>query len=1538
MATLDSNKVTGVSVVSNATDAVSKEYVDNLVGSSVPPLSGNQGKFLNAGLGGGTYWILRTSGFGTNTINTITFGNNLYLAGGAVGSVLWTQRTSGFGTSIISALMYDGTNYFAAGAGGTLTTSTDTITWTYRTSGTTNHIGIDNQGGGTGLLYASGQTQSYVYCGSFSGAANGILASSTDAIAWTLRTSGVTQGLIGVTYGALPTPTYLWAGALQAGGAIGTSTDAISWTLRTSGSVTAAAIRSLLYSEATTERYILGRASGVIQTSTNAIEWTTRTSGTTQTLHQILYGGVYVVSGAAGVIITSTNATVWTLRTSGTTSILYGLAYTSGSYVASGLSGVSLYSTDAITWMPRASGFGTSGIYYVTYGGGIFINALQSLTTSTPNRLSSTGDGAGIYVSTDTISWIARTTPSGMETSSFLASGNNSYVSYNLDYDGFVGSIIASSDNIIWQLRTTGFSVSNTGDLTYYNNNYLLSNSDNEYFAPINWTLRTSGFGTSIISALMYDGTNYFAGGSLFTLTTSTDLITWTYRTAGTTGVNQFMNELYYTSGKSEPYIYVGAFGKLATSTNSIEWTIRTTTNTLEIYSIVYGDLPTPTYAIANINMLSGTISTSTDAISWVARTTGINNADIYRLTYSTATPEYYVNCGANARIQTSTDSIVWTTRTSPYFSNYYDIIYTDKYVVVGESIVTSTDAIIWTLRTSSLLANQFIETILYESSSGIYLAEGFNSYSATSTDAIVWTLRTTSGTIYSSIYANNNFIQGGSLLRTATVSDIPSGQFITASMIASTDTITWQIRTLPFSNKVIKFASNTSSLIGSFVDGTGNYGIVFSTDSINWVLRTSGFGTTQINTLVVGSSYVAAGNSGVLWSSTDSITWILRTSGTTSNLSSSAVSGYNEYIVSGASGVSLYSTDTITWILRTSGFGSSAINSVTYGNNIFVNAGASGTLSASNALGLMWESLNDTTTLNLDATYKGSQEFTTSGAQTFYIPPTATQFYIEAIGAGGGGSAGRYITSPGSGSGGGSGAYTAWLIRRGELGNASTITVTPGTGGIGGQNNRGMSTSTDGIVYTQRPSGFGASTIFTLMYDGTNYFAAGAGGALITSTDGETWTYRTSGRTTQIGYATGGNGLLYAAGQTELYVYAGASGVLASSTNSIQWRLRTSASATTAIQALAFGALPTATYVRANATAGNIATSTNAIQWTLRTTGNTTNIIQALLYSTGPIGQTEYYVNVRAGGALQTSTNAIEWTSRTSGTTQTLHQIIYGGVYATCGFNGIINTSTNAIEWTLRTSGAGQTLYGLAYNPSAIEKYIAAGASGVVVSSTDAIVWTLRTSLFQPASVQSVTYGSIFVAGGVVGTNSGTNGTNTTVTWTGNTPTGTATYTLTSAAGFGAADNTIPGSGGAATAETRNPIYATAGLAGGAGLSAAGAGNNSTQSNSNQVTGGGSGAYDANDGGSGLTYYYGNTYTNGGSSSGGNGSDGIPGSYTGNIGGGGGGGGASASLAGNGGNGTRGGGGGGGGYSSSTRAFGVGGSGGDGYVRITWW
>jgi len=87
-------------------------------------------------------WTSRTSGFGSDTIYGVTYGDGLYVAGGSSGTLTtspdgttWTTRTSGFGSDAIYGVTYGDGLYVAVGNSGTLTTSPDGTTWTTRTSG-----------------------------------------------------------------------------------------------------------------------------------------------------------------------------------------------------------------------------------------------------------------------------------------------------------------------------------------------------------------------------------------------------------------------------------------------------------------------------------------------------------------------------------------------------------------------------------------------------------------------------------------------------------------------------------------------------------------------------------------------------------------------------------------------------------------------------------------------------------------------------------------------------------------------------------------------------------------------------------------------------------------------------------------------------------------------------------------------------------------------------------------------------------------------------------------------------------------------------------------------------------------------------------------------------------------------------------------------------------------------------------------------------------------------------------------------------------
>jgi hypothetical protein len=123
-------------------------------------------------------------------------------------------------------------------------------------------------------------------------------------------------------------------------------------------------------------------------------------------------------------------------------------------------------------------------------------------------------------------------------------------------------------------------------------------------------------------------------------------------------------------------------------------------------------------------------------------------------------------------------------------------------------------------------------------------------------------------------------------------------------------------------------------------------------------------------------------------------------------------------------------------------------------------------------------------------------EEFTSTGAQTFTVPSYANLFLIEAVGAGGGGSAGTIGAN--SGLGGGSASYTSWYIPKAIV--SSNMSVIPGTGGSGG-NSSGASGSAGagttitwtgpGGTYTLTASGGGAGGVAGIAQLGTqsNYY-----------------------------------------------------------------------------------------------------------------------------------------------------------------------------------------------------------------------------------------------------------------------------------------------------------------------------------------------------------------------------------------------------------------------------------------------------------------
>lgn len=469
--------------------------------------------FLRASTDGIT-WVARTSPpispFGDTQFGTYD-GTNYFIVGGSVNpgrlltstnTIVWVLRTSGFGTSWIGTISYgsDKTEkYIIAGQGGRLSSSTDSIRWTLRTSGF-----------GSSSIFCSTYDGSSYYVGG----SGTFLRASTNGIFWTTRTSPLIGGNISsIIYAS---DTYV---ATSSVGWLQTSTNGIEWTLRTSGFGTSG-IRGLVYNN---NLYVTASVGGRIATSTDTITWTTRTSGTTQTFVGIESDGTNYVAGAtSGVLVTSTQTVLsslgsgaflrastdgvfWTTRTNDTlNSQRITLLASAGSYsFAHGTNYVESsdflnVSTDNITWELRTSGFGTTKINAFAYGTVYIAGGIAGTLTS----------------STDTITWTLRTSGFDVTDINTLIYGNNLYVAA-----GNFGCLTTSTDTITWTLRTTSNNGDNINTLSYSSNanNYIFAGSNGDIFSSsdaITWRVNTSNAISNLLTSIHLNSAYLVAGES----------------------------------------------------------------------------------------------------------------------------------------------------------------------------------------------------------------------------------------------------------------------------------------------------------------------------------------------------------------------------------------------------------------------------------------------------------------------------------------------------------------------------------------------------------------------------------------------------------------------------------------------------------------------------------------------------------------------------------------------------------------------------------------------------------------------------------------------------------------------------------------------------------------------------------------------------------------------------------------------------------------------------------------------------------------
>jgi len=318
----------------------------------------------------GTPIAYTDGGTGTHSWQIAMSSDGLFVTVGNVGTILtssdgisWTERTSGT-TNNLYGVTYGGGLVLTVGDNGTILTSSDGSTWTSRTSGITDNL--------YGVTYGGGLFVTVGY--------NGTILTSSDGTTWantsankrtTLRYFSKPDAphLYGVTYGD---GLFVTVGG---NATVFTSSDGTTWTengqkLR-SNWVDGQYFKAVTYRK---KLFVLVGRKGKIMNSPDGITWKKRKAGTGMSLMGVTYSptcgkvewkgwdaglcknGIFVTVGKGGKILTSFDGNWWVKRTFKGASWIYAVTYGNGTFVTAGANGVILTSFDGISWLRRVTG------------------------------------------------------------------------------------------------------------------------------------------------------------------------------------------------------------------------------------------------------------------------------------------------------------------------------------------------------------------------------------------------------------------------------------------------------------------------------------------------------------------------------------------------------------------------------------------------------------------------------------------------------------------------------------------------------------------------------------------------------------------------------------------------------------------------------------------------------------------------------------------------------------------------------------------------------------------------------------------------------------------------------------------------------------------------------------------------------------------------------------------------------------------------------------------------------------------------------
>lgn len=232
--------------------------------------------------------------------------------------------------------------------------------------------------------------------------------------------------------------------------------------------------------------------------------------------------------------------------------------------------------------------------------------------------------------------------------------------------------------------------------------------------------------------------------------------------------------------------------------------------------------------------------------------------------------------------------------------------------------------------------------------------------------------------------------------------------------------------------------------------------------------------GSNDLRSAMFGTSYVAAGANGAMFSSLDGTTWSTINYATSTNWN--GASFFGSYKLVGDAGAVLTSADAVTWTAQASGTGENLYAIASNSSNLNVAVGANGTIITSSD-GVTWSpaSKSPATTKSFYgvtySTYNGGTWVAVGAAGTMYESADGLTWHS--------------VTS------------TTSNDLRGITYGASAFVAVGASGTV--------LSSVDGATWTARTAPV-TIDLKAVLYS-TQFVAVGAGGNVVISTDGSTWT-----------------------------------------------------------------------------------------------------------------------------------------------------------------------------------------------------------------------------------------------------------------------------------------------------------------------------------------------------------------------------------------------------------------------------------------------